>query len=114
MVHSDTYIMVAVQGALVLFAGFAVVKDAYIRFIERRRGISATVTRAPSSMAPIYTVYVASLASCLVLIDKALAFEGNKVGLVVIDFVCLTYLFFFSTWFRNRIFYPLAERVRKD
>ena len=66
------------------------------------------------SMSAIYTVYGTAMASCLVLVSEATGVDGNKVILILLDFVCLTYLFFFSTWFRNSIFFPLKGRVTRD
>lgn len=76
--------------------------------------MSAEVVRGDKSMATLYTVYGATIASLLVLINNAPGVEGNKVILIVLNFMCVTYAFFFSTWFRNSIFFPLNQRVRKD
>lgn len=65
-------------------------------------------------MAALYTVYGATLGSCLILIDKSTGLEGHRVALIALDFLCVTYVFFFSTWFRNSVFFPLKERVSKD
>jgi len=65
-------------------------------------------------MAALYTVYGATIASALVLIDKASGLDGHKVILIVLDFLSVTYLFFFSTWFRNSVFFPLMQRAHKD
>ena len=70
--------------------------------------------RSDKSMTALYTVYGATVASLLVLINNASGIDGNKVALIVLNFICVTYVFFFSTWFRNSIFFPLNERVRKD
>ena len=37
-------------------------------------------------MATLYTVYGATIASALVLIDKASGLDGHKVALIVLDF----------------------------
>lgn len=111
---TDPYVMTALQAALILFTVWAAIRDWRIRVMERVAEAKASVTRAATSMTPIYTVYGAAVASCLVLIDKASGTDGNKVVLIVIDFACLTYLFFFSTWFRNAVFFSLLQRVRRD
>ncbi len=114
MFHTDPYVIVVVQSALVLFTVVALLRDAYIRILERASEVTAVITRGEKSMTPLYAVYGAALASCLVLVDKASGIDGNKVICIVIDFLCLTYLFFLSTWFRNSVFYPLMVRARKD
>jgi hypothetical protein len=82
--------------------------------LEERGGTTATVTRAEKSMNALYTVYGAGMASLLVLTNAATGIEGNRVALIVVDFLCLTYLFFFSTWFRNTWFFPMMQRLRTD
>lgn len=114
MLATDPYVMCALQTVILFFAVYAAFRDVYIRTLERSATLSLEVNRGDKSMAAIFTVYGAAIASCLVLIDKATGIEGNKVVLIVLDFVCLTYPFFFSTWFRNSVFFPLYQRVRKD
>ena len=106
--------MFLAQSAIVLFAVFTVFRDLQIR--KREQGAEATpeVIRGEKSMAALYTVYGATIASALVLIDKASGLDGHKVALIVLDFLSVTYVFFFSTWFRNSVFFPLMQRVHKD
>lgn len=114
MINTDFFAICVVQMAILIFAVFAVIRDWRIRILERYATAKAEVNRSDRSMTTIFTVYGAAIASCLVLIDKASGINENKVLLIVLDFLCLTYLFFFSTWFRNSIFFPLLQRVRKD
>jgi ABC-type transport system involved in Fe-S cluster assembly fused permease/ATPase subunit len=106
--------MVVLQIAIIVFTLIAAYKDLSIRRREHSGGVSAEVNRGKESMTAIYTMYGATIASCLVLIDNAAGIEGHKVILIVIDFLSATYVFFLSTWFRNAIFFPLMRRVQKD
>lgn len=72
------------------------------------------VIRGEKSMNSLYTIYGASLASLLVLIDNAACIDGNKVILITFDFLCITYIFFFNKYFRNSVFFPLKRRIGKD
>jgi hypothetical protein len=114
MPATDTCMVIALQLLLICFSLYSLVRDLRIRSKEKAGGFSAEVVRSDSSMTPVYTVYAAALASCLVLLDKAAGLDGHKVALILLDFVCLTYVFFFSTWFRNAVFFRLADRVRRD
>jgi hypothetical protein len=114
MTGSDPYVMLVIQAAIVLGAGRAFFADVRIRERVKGGALSGEVTRGDKSMAALYTVYGASMASCLVLIDNASGLGGHKVGLITLDFLCLTYVFFLSSWFRNNVFFPLMQRVRKD
>ena len=112
--QTDLYAMAFVQLVLVFFALFAAAKDAHIRILERSAEAKLAIKRGEQSMAALYTVYGAALASCLLLIDKAVGLDGNRVVLIALDFLCTTYVFFFSTWFRNSVFFPLKKRVSTD
>jgi len=114
MLTSDLPVIFAIETVLILFTLYAVYCDARIRKNEKRSGLTAEVVRGEKSMAALYTVYGATTASLLVLINNASGLDGNKVMLIVLNFMCITYTFFFSTWFRNSIFFPLNQRVRKD
>ena len=106
--------MFLAQSAIVLFAIFAIFRDLQIRKRGQGAEVTTEVIRGEKSMAGLYTVYGATIASALVLIDKASGLDGHKVALIVLDFLSVTYVFFFSTWFRNSVFFPLMQRVHKD
>lgn len=114
MLTTDLPVICVIESALVLFVLYGAFRDIQIRKNEKRLGVSAEVVRGEESMAAFYTVYGATIASLLVLINNASGVEGNKVVLIVMNFLCVTYAFYFSSWFRNSIFFPLNQRARKD
>lgn len=116
MIPTDLYAIYLLQTTLIVFSGYAVITDARMRKLERHQksGCMVEVVRGEISMTYLYTTYGASVAACLVLINLTNVVEGNKVVLIVIDLLCITYLFFFSSWFRNTVFFSLAQKVRKD
>ncbi len=115
MNNTDPYIMLFAQALILLFACYALLRDLQIRKrVKRGAEINAEVVRGEKSMGSLFTVYGATIASCLVLIDKAQGLEGNKVMFIIIDFLCITYVFFFNSWFRNSVFFPLKRRIRND
>lgn len=115
MYASDLPVICAIESAILLFTLYAVFCDKRIRRNERHSsGVMPEVIRGEKSMRALYVVYGASVASMLVLIDNASGIDGNQVILIVLNFTCITYIFFFSTWFRNSIFFPLNQRIRKD
>ena len=111
---TDFFVICAIESAIFLFAVYAAFCDNRIRRNGRHSVFVAEVIRGEKSMTAIYAVYGASVASMLVLINNASGIDGNKVALIVLNFICITYIFFFSTWFRNSIFFPLNQRIRKD
>jgi len=114
MNDTDPYMMLLVQMAIILFTIFAIFRDYQIRKREQGAEATAEVARGEKSMAALYTLYGATIASCLVLINIASGLDGHKVILIVLDFLCATYVFYFSTWFRNSVFFQLMWRIRKD
>lgn len=114
MPATDLYVLAAVDLVLIALTALAVARDVRVRRREREGGVTATVARGEKSMAALYTVYGGSTASLLVLVDKASGVDGHRAVLIVLNLACLTYLFFFSTWFRNAIFFRIAARIRRD
>lgn len=114
MIESDPYVLMSLVFLLAILAVVAAMNDVAAWRRRKSGWSSAEVLRGRTSMNAIYTVYGASIASCLVLVNNAEAFIGNKVIIIVFLFACLTYLFFLNSWFRNAIFFPLKNRVRLD
>ncbi len=114
MTYTDPYVMLLLQLAIVLFTVVAIFRDSKNRTLESNGGSFCEVIRGEKSMTALHTVYGATMASFLVIIDNASGIEGHKVILIVIDFLCATYVYYFSSWFRNAIFFSLKQKVDKD
>lgn len=114
MPQTDLNAVIAIHIGVFLLAFIAIASD-FRAFIRAKKGmVQARVIRGESSMSALYTVYGASLATCLFLIEAATAAEGNRVILIASDFAIITYLFFFSSWFRNSVFFPFKRKVTTD
>ena len=111
--NTDVVALVALGILLIGFTIFAVVTDWRNRKAARTE-LDVEVIRGDASMSSVYTTYGATIASFLVLINNAVGIEGHKVVAILISFFCITYLFYFSSWFRNSWFFPLKRRMRKD
>ena len=114
MFSTDLPVICIIESSLILFTLFAAFREARIRRQERASGIDAEVIRGDKSMITLYAVYGATISSFLVLLNNAFGIDGNKVVLILINFICVTYLFFFSTWFRNSILFAFNQRLKKD
>lgn len=114
MPSTDLFVLVSVQATLVVLSIYAFIQDIRIQRKEKRGGIESETLRGARSMASLYAVYAAALGTLLLLIDRADDAKGQQLLLMLASFLCVTYLFFFSTWFRNAVFFPLANRIRKD
>jgi hypothetical protein len=111
MFASDLYIFISIQAAIVCLFIYSLIKDALIRKYEKD---GVEVKRGQKAMVAIGTVYLASIASSLALIDRTSSLEGNKVLFMAVNFLCFTYLFYFSTWFRNSVFFWLYGRAHRN
>lgn len=114
MITTDSYVVIVLEVALILFSLYVVYRDRQASILDQGAEVQAEVTRGDKSMAALHTVYGAAIASTLVLLNNTEVLAGNRVILVVINFSAFTYLFYFSSWFRNSVFFPIRGRVRKD
>lgn len=114
MPETDLYAIIAIHIGILVLTLFAIIDDFKARLRSKSGMGNARVTRGERSMHAIYTVYGATIASCLFLIEATSSVKGNKVVLIAFDFLAVTYLFFFSSWFRNVVFFPLKGRIITD
>jgi hypothetical protein len=114
MGNSDIYLLLAIETGISLFTLFSFFKDIRIKILENESGVNGVITRAEKTMNALYAAYGSSMASFLVIVTNANGVDGHRVALILVPFICLTYLFYFSTWFRNAVFFPAANKIRKD
>ena len=111
MKESDCVVLWTLELVLVAVAIYAVGKDIYILVSERARGISAVAIRGDATMNALYVVYGATTVVYTFIVQETNVFRGHKVLVTVFNYAWLTYLFFFSLWFRNEWFMPLLIRA---
>lgn len=123
-IFRDCVVLIVVNGVLALLLLVALVQ--HVRGQRRRRRLragsggarasdsaSAQVVRGENSMNLLYTFYgVATLIYALT-VQVAEAAQGYKVAILVTDYLSLTYLCFFNSWFRNKLI-GLYIRIQKD
>lgn len=80
---------------------------------RRRGGITAVAIRGEKSMTFLYVVYGVAAVIFALAVQVSEAAKGYKVAIVVFDYLALTYLFFFNSWFRNWIL-GLIPRIERD
>jgi hypothetical protein len=110
----DLAIAAILQVTLIAITIFAVIRDIQIYILERRGGFTASVTRGDPSMKVIFGGFAACVAAALWIFLAVDEYQRNRVTVAVITVSALIYLFFFSTWFRNSILFPLNNRIRRD
>ena len=104
MPSTDLVTLGVLEAILFLLALVAITRDAVNCFRRRSAAAKVEVVRGEESMRTISGAYGAiTTGMCVVAIVVATGIEGNKVLVVVFDYVVLTYLFFVSNWFRSCI-----------
>ena len=92
----------------------------YIIYIEIKNRLKkdasnkAEVIRSESSMNALYVNFGITTLVFTTLTQTCESIKGNQSIFIVLNFVILTYLFFFSSRFRNQVFFKLLNRVTKD
>ena len=71
------------------------------------------VARGEKSMTILYIAYALMTVALTQTVQVADEAQGYKVGLIMFDYLALCYLFFFNSWFRNRLLRVLG-RVYED
>lgn len=113
----DQFVFVVLQGALALVC--VVAKAQERRGAKRRAGThtgicaTPTVLRGPNSMNFLYVSYGVATVVYALATQVAEAFCGYKAVFIVLDYLAFTYLFFFNSWFRNKLF-VVQQRISKD
>ncbi len=76
--------------------------------------IKLTVTRGEESMNALYVMYGVATVVFALVVQVADTAHGYKAALIVVDYLVLTYLFFFSSRFRNLVVFRTFNRIKKD
>jgi hypothetical protein len=97
----------------VLFAT-ALLNDLWNWQKAKSASVTVTVKRGEKNMNAIYVFFGVTTVVFTLIVQTCKALEGNQVLYIVLNYTSLAYLFFYSTWFRDRQFFPLLRRIRED
>jgi hypothetical protein len=102
-----------------LFTVFAIAcwKSLYSWWVKNYyKGTKAelTVGRGNDSMTALYTSFAIVITAFTLAIDLSEFAKGHKSTLIILDYGIFTYLFYFNSWFRNIIVFPLTNRAKRD
>lgn len=100
---TDLATVVVLNTMLALGLVISVIADIRVHLRSRQGGVNATVVRGEQSMNALYVLYGFSTVAIGLVVDVAEHPQGHKAALILIDYVILTYLFFFNGWFCNRV-----------
>ncbi len=111
---TDTFVFAVTEGILALIFIIVLVKDLWIRHKSKNSGVIAEMTRGEQSMNALYVNFGIATVVFTIIVQACDTLKGNQVLFIVLNYGMLTYMFFFSAWFRNSIFFKLTERIKKD
>ncbi len=113
---SDIYCLLVMEGLLAVLVITAIRQRVPALRRQRRSSfeVTATVDRGEHSMNALYVMYGTTAIVYALAVQVSQAFVGHKVLLIVLNYGAITYLFFFNSWFRNALLFPLVQRVQRD
>jgi cyanate permease len=109
----DGFVLRAEHVALCIVLAVAIL-GALRRQVRRAFGHKhLKVARGDRSMTILYVAYAVGTVALTLTVQVAETAQGYKVALIIFDYLALCYLFFFNSWFRNRLL-RLLGRVYVD
>ena len=111
---TDRYVIWAIQLTLIVLLAFALLRTAAAWRAGRKGAARANVKRGETSMTALYVLYGFATVALTLTVQVSTWGDGNKAGLILFDYAVVTYLFFFNSWFRNRIVFRLLGRIQQD
>lgn len=114
-VAKDAVVLVLMHIVLVSFSLYSILSIFREKWRFQRGGTVArgTATRGEESMKLLWVSYGVVTAVFTLAIQLAEAAKGYKLFILFIDYILLTHLFFFNSWFRKWLFRKL-KGIRKD
>jgi hypothetical protein len=110
LIIQDQYVLALLHLVLlgfVLYSIFASVRT------KLKSGPNLKVIRGEKSMTYLYVIYGVITLIFALAVQVSRSGEGYKVGIILVDYVFLTYLFFFNSWFRNWLI-GKKQRIEED
>ena len=111
---TDYFVFIITELTLIFLFLFALGIDLINSCKAKSAGCVADVKRGEKSMNALYVNFGVSTVVFTLIVQTCTAMKGNQASFILINYGVLTYLFLFSSWFRNELFFKFVDRVRKD
>ena len=111
---TDFLVFVITEGFLILFFAFSLAADILSKVKAKTASITAEVSRGEKSMNALYVNFGIATIVFTLIVQTCEALKGNQVLFIIVNYGLLTYIYFFSSWFRNQLFFKFLDLVRKD
>lgn len=118
-IFSNLNMFILMEIILLIFFILAIVIPAVNRcniLLEKRKGVTAKsqVNRGEQSMNNLHIFYGVATFLYITVIQMTSDLDKIKIALILVNYCLLTFLFYFSSWFRNSLFFRFVGRIQKD
>ncbi len=113
MHNTDTVTILGIHAILVLFFVSYAILDIVAYRRSRYASVKLDVERGPESMNMLFVMYGVATLVYSIAIQVADYAQGHRSTLIIVDYILMTYLFFFNSRFRNALI-RLYIRLKKD
>lgn len=110
---TDFVSLVVVHVLLAALFAVSVVRTLQDWLHLQREGLAIEFKRGEQSMTSLYVLYGFATVALTLAVQVSECFQGNKCTIIILDYLLLTYLFFFNSWFRNSVVMAGLERMRR-
>ncbi len=113
MPNTDIFTLWLIHGALVLVLIICLIAQFWMNYRRKSETVSARVERGPESMNVLFVMYgIVTLVFSLA-VQTAECARYHKSTLIIFDYLVWTYLFFWNTPFRGKIF-SIYIRMKRE
>jgi hypothetical protein len=110
----DGMALVAVESAVAGLLVVSLLGSLRTQARIRRGAVRGVAERSERTMGMLWAAYGVVTVTCALAVQVSEGLQGFRVSLIAADYAVLTYLFFFNSWFRNRIALPWLRRATRD
>ncbi len=114
MITTDGITIVLMHAILLGFLARTLIGSLSAKRKERRGTAKLTVHRGEHSMNFLFLSYGVTTVVFSLAIEVADFAVGHKATLIALDYIVLTYLFIFDSWFRNAVVFNILMTIEKD
>lgn len=114
MLSTDRISLLVIHIVLFYFFIRSILENFRSEWRRRHGAVRAIVIRGEKSMNFLYVSYGVVTIVYSLAIDVSECALGHKTTLIILDYIVITYLFFFNSWFRNSIVLKVLTGLEKD
>lgn len=111
---TDLFVFSIMEGSLLILFMLAIIIDIRNRINVKSASYSAEVIRGEQSMNALHIYFGITTVVFSLIVQTFHGLKGNQILFIFLNYFFLTYLFLFSSWFRNKVFFKFIIHTKKD